>query len=103
MKYVFDTWMSNGTAATMTPERPPMTNVKMKPTANSIAVFIWITPRHIVPSQEKILMPVGTAMSIVEIIIGTRSHDSMPDTNMWWAHTEKPRTAMPTVENATAR
>ena len=85
------------------PVTPPITNVKMNPVANSIAVFICSTPSQIVPSQEKILMPVGIAISIVEIIIGTRSQSSMPDANMWCAQTEKPSTAMPADENAIAR
>jgi hypothetical protein len=33
-------------------------------------------------------MPVGTAISSVVSIIGTRSHENMPATNMWWAQTE---------------
>ena len=57
----------------------------MKPSANSIGVVRWITPFHSVASQEKILIPVGTAISMVVIIIGTRSQSNMPDTNMWWA------------------
>ena len=39
-------------------------------------------------------MPVGTAISSVVIIIGTRSHDAMPLTNMWCAQTEKPSTTI---------
>ena len=60
----------------------------------------WITPRHIVASHEKILMPVGIAISIVVTIIGMRSHGAMPETNMWCAHTVNPSTPMATVENA---
>ncbi|MNG26925.1 hypothetical protein D3C84_1119740 [compost metagenome] len=37
----------------------------MKPTANRFAVVNLIEPPHIVNSQLKILMPVGTAISIV--------------------------------------
>ena len=48
-------------------------------------------------------MPVGTAMSIVVIIIGTRIQLNMPDTNMWWAQTVKPRITMATSENAIIR
>ncbi len=48
-------------------------------------------------------MPVGTAISIVVIMIGTRSQGWMPATNMWCAHTEKPSTPIETVENASAR
>src|SRR5919197_2574497 len=102
-KYVSDTWMSNGTTASMIPLIPPRVNMVMKPRANSIGVRRWITPRHIVASQEKILMPVGTAISMVVIIIGTRSHGNMPDTNMWWAQTVKPRMMMATSENAIIR
>ena len=48
-------------------------------------------------------MPVGTAISIVVIIIGTRSQLNMPDTNMWWAQTVKPRITIATSENAIMR
>ena len=47
-----------------------------------------MTPPNRVPSQEKILIPVGTAISRVVIIIGTRSQLNIPATNMWWAQTE---------------
>ncbi len=47
------------------PVTPPSVNRKMNPMANSIGVFISIEPPHIVAIQEKILMPVGTAMIIV--------------------------------------
>src|SRR5918997_6109243 len=103
MKYVSDTWMSNGTTASMIPLTPPSVNIVMKPSANSIGVRRWITPRHSVASQEKILMPVGTAISIVVIIMGTRIQLCIPDTNMWWAHTVKPRITMATSENAIMR
>ena len=48
-------------------------------------------------------MPVGTAISIVVIIIGTRSQLNMPDTNMWCAQTEKPRITIATSEKAIIR
>ncbi len=78
-------------------------NIVRKPSAKSIGVSRWITPFHSVASQEKILMPVGTAMIAVVIIIGTRIHDCMPDTNMWWAHTVKPSTTMASSEKAIIR
>ncbi len=37
------------------------------------------------------------------IIIGTRSHENMPDTNMWCAQTVNPRTTIATSENAIIR
>ncbi len=75
----------------------------MKPSTNSIGVERLITPPHSVPTQEKILMPVGTAISSVEIMIGMRSQGGMPETNMWWAQTVKPSTPIEIVEKATAR
>ena len=38
----------------------------------------WIFPSHIVASQENTLIPVGTAISIVVTIIGTRSQRRHP-------------------------
>ena len=80
-----------------------MTNVNRNPSAHNMGVFIWILPRHSVATHENTLTPVGIAMMTVVTIIGMRSHGDMPDTNMWWAHTPKPSTAIATVENATAR
>jgi hypothetical protein len=54
----------------------------MNPSAKSIGVDSSSTPRHSVASQEKILIPVGTAISMVVIIIGTRSQFHIPETNM---------------------
>ena len=81
-------WMSSGTIPSITPEIPPITNVTMKPSENSIAVDLMCsTESNSVASQEKILIPVGTAIRSVVIIIGTRSQLNMPETNMWCAQT----------------
>ena len=74
-----------------------------KPSAKSIGVSRCSTPRQSVASQEKILMPVGIAMIAVVIIIGMRIHSCMPETNMWCAHTAKPRTTIARSENAIIR
>ena len=66
------TWMSNGIIASMTPLIPPSVNIVRKPSAQSIGVSKWSTPRHNVASQEKILIPVGIAMIAVVTIIGIR-------------------------------
>ncbi len=95
--------MSTGIVPSITPERPPIVNVTMKPIANSIGVRRWIFPSQRVPSHENTLMPVGMAMMIVVIIIGTRSQAAMPLTNIWCAQTPKPSTAIATVEKARAR
>ena len=44
---------------------PPTVNRKMKPIAQSIGVVNWIEPPHMVAIQEKILTPVGTAITMV--------------------------------------
>ena len=80
--------MSIGTMPSITPEMPPITKVTMKPRLNSIAVdFRCSLLSNSVASQLKILIPVGTAISRVVIIIGTRSQLNMPLTNMWCAQT----------------
>ena len=103
MKYVCETWMSNGIIASITPLIPPSVNIVRKPSANSIGVSRCSTPRHSVASHEKILIPVGIAMIAVVIIIGIRIHGCMPETNMWCAHTVKPSTTIASSENAIIR
>ena len=49
------------------------------------------------------MIPVGTAMIAVVIIIGTRIQLCMPETNMWWAQTVKPSTTMASSEKAIIR
>ena len=61
------------------------------------------TPFHSVASQEKILIPVGTAMIAVVTIIGMRIQSCMPDTNMWCAHTVKPSSTIASSEKAIIR
>ena len=95
--------MSSGIIASITPEMPPSVNIVRKPSANSIGVSRCSTPRHSVASQEKILMPVGTAMIAVVTIIGTRIHGCMPETNMWCAQTVKPSTTIASSEKAIIR
>ena len=95
--------MSIGMIASITPEIPPITNIVRKPSANSIGVSSCSTPRHIVASHEKTLIPVGMAMIAVVIIIGIRIQDCMPETNMWCAQTVKPSTTMASSEKAIIR
>ena len=51
-------------ASTM-PVTPPTVNRKRKPKANIIGVLNSIEPCHIVAIQLNILIPVGTAITIV--------------------------------------
>src|SRR3954451_41918 len=85
------------------PERPPITNIETKPAAHNIGVEKLIFPSHIVASHEKTLIPVGIAISSVVIIIGTRNHGAMPETNMWCAQTEKPSTRIAISDSAIRR
>ena len=49
------------------------------------------------------MIPVGTAITAVVIIIGMRIHDCMPDTNMWCAQTVNPSTTIASSEKAIIR
>src|SRR5207302_1039107 len=71
----------------MTPVRPPIRNWNRKPMLNSIGVLNWILPPHIVPSQLKILIPVGTAITMLVIVKKLFAYEFIPTVNMWCAHT----------------
>jgi hypothetical protein len=51
--------------ASTTPVTPPIVNRKINPSAHSIGVRRESEPPHMVAIQEKTLMPVGTAMTMV--------------------------------------
>ena len=53
----------------------------------SIGVWKEIFPPHMVASQLKILIPVGTAMAMVERTKKVFAVGLIPTVNMWWAHT----------------
>ena len=73
----------------MTPVSPAHRNWNRNATQNSIGVAKRILPPHIVPSQLKILMPVGTATRNVEVAKKLFAVGLMPTANMWCAHTLK--------------
>jgi hypothetical protein len=50
------------------PVNPPNVNRKINPLAKSIGVFRTIEPPNIVAIQLKILIPVGTAITIVALV-----------------------------------
>ena len=82
--------VSDGTIECVTPDSPPIVNIAMNPSANSIGVVNRMAPPHIVPSQLKIFTPVGTAMSIVERPNAEFATGPSPMANMWCAHTPQP-------------
>jgi hypothetical protein len=47
------------------PVKPPIVKKKRKPRANKVSVLKYIIPPQIVANQEKIFIPVGTAIIIV--------------------------------------
>ena len=89
--------MSTGVAAMKMPDSPPMMNIATKASALSIAVVNWMRPPHIVPSQLNTLIAEGSAIIIVESMNVAPSAGFMPDWNMWWPQTMKPRPAMPAM------
>ena len=85
----------------MTPEKPPIMNSQMKPSAKSMGVRIRRWPPHSVPIQLKILTPVGTAIAIVASAKAESATVPMPVVNMWWLHTPKPMKPIMAPENTT--
>jgi len=79
------------------PVRPPNVNKKIKPLANNIGVFNTMLPPNIVAIQLKILIPVGTAITIVALVKYARVSTSKPTVNIWCAHTIKPRNPMDNI------
>ena len=88
-KYESVSCQLNGATASMTPVSPAHRNWNRNATQNSIGVAKRILPPHIVPSQLKILMPVGTATRNVEVAKKLFAAGVMPTANMWCAHTLK--------------
>ena len=59
-----------------------------------------IDPPQSVPSQLKILTPVGTP--IMKVMKPKKGSNTEPVVNMWCAHTLKPRPPMPMVAKTKA-
>jgi outer membrane protein assembly factor BamB len=81
--------------------RPPIRKMEMAPSTKSIGVWKLNFPPHRVPTQLKNFIPVGTATNMVAKEKGMRKNGSMPDVNIWCAHTRKPTKAMAMLERAT--
>lgn len=61
--------MSTPAFASLTPVRPPSVKRKRKPVAKSLAgLSLCRRPPHLVASQLKILIPVGTAIILVAAV-----------------------------------
>jgi len=70
--------MSKDPLAKMTPVSPPTVNKNINPDAHNIGVVNIIFPPYIVANQEKILIPVGTAIIIVAAVKYARVSTSIP-------------------------
>src|SRR3954463_7372557 len=99
MEYVSVCCVSAGATEWVTPERPPMVNIVMRPQQNSSGVSNFNLPPHMVAVQLRIFTPVGTAMNIVVRENTVTDIGPIPETNMWWAHTPQPMKPMATPEN----
>ena len=64
---------------------------------NSMGMVSRILPPHMVPSQLKILIPVGTPIAMVEAVKKALAYDVMPMVNMWCAHTPRLRKPIASV------
>ena len=73
------------------PDSPPMTNIDTKPSAKSNAGEKVICSFHRVPSQLNTFTALGSAIMMVDIMKVVLSIGFMPDWNMWWPYTTKPR------------
>src|SRR5205814_10348649 len=102
-KYVSESCTSTGTEPRKTPEIPPIVKITMNAMAKSIAVLKRSAPPQIVPSQEKIFTPVGTAMSIVDAMKKICSAGSIPATNMWCTKTPNEKQPVAADEYAIIR
>ena len=69
----------------------------MKPIAQTIGDLKLSEPPHIVAIHEKILIPVGTAMTMVAAVKYILVFTLSPVVYMWCAHTTKPTTPIATM------
>src|SRR5688500_7524011 len=89
-KYVSCSGMSTGVLARKMPESPPIANMATNESACIIGTENLMLPRQSVPSQLKVLMADGTAMTMVESMKDAPSIGCMPLMNMWWPQTIQP-------------
>ena len=96
------TCQSIGKTARKTPDRPPITNSAIPPTAKISGVLNSTVPRHSVAIQLSTFTPVGTAMKNELSITKMRIASGTGAVNMWCAQVRKPRKAIAIVEAAIA-
>jgi len=75
--------MSRDLFASTMPVRPPTVNKNKNPSTHNIGLSGLAGVPWRVANQEKILIPVGTAMIIVAEVKYARVSTSIPTVNMW--------------------
>ena len=90
--------MSTGTAAMKIPDSPPTMNIDTNATLLSMTVLKTSRPPHIVPIQLNTFTADGRAIITVETMNVIPRAGFIPEVNMWWPHTMKPRPAMAAIE-----
>jgi len=75
--------MSSDLLASTIPVRPPTVNKNKNPSTHSIGLSGLAGVPCSVANQEKILIPVGTAIIIVAEVKYARVSTSIPTVNMW--------------------
>ena len=78
----------------MMPVMPPMVNTTRNEIAYSIGVAKRTLPPQMVPSQLKILIPVGMPITKLVSAKAVLTTGPSPVVNMWWLHTAKPMKPM---------
>jgi len=100
-KYVSVTAWSNGMAANMIPDSPPMTKKTMKPPMKRSGARNSGRPRFTVRVQAKTWMVLGITTIIEAAAKKTSSAVGSPVANMWCAQTPKPMKATSSSASAT--
>src|ERR1051326_4392697 len=93
--------MSRPSAARKSPVTPPIVKSPMKPRMYIIGVCHETDARYSVAVQLKTLIADGTATKKLKNAKIIAEYIEMPATNMWCAHTRKPRNAIASEEYAT--
>ena len=94
---------SNGTIASITPVRPPITNTKKKPNTYSIGTSQRGLPCASVASQAKICTAVGIATIAEPAEKNASARCGMPTVNMWCTQMPKLRKASAMIATTMAR
>src|SRR5258708_29381840 len=81
----------------MIPVSPAIRNRNRNPAQNNMGDLNSTFPPHMVASQLKILIPVGTAIAIVDNTKKVLALELIPTVNMWWAQTLMPMNPIATV------